>query len=132
AEPIAYRLHGLAQTRKRRLRRIQTPEPAAQRGRVGHAIGIFDRGRRSFPTPVLQKVAPQCLAAGYQAVVAVRGRKQRQEGECLPAQVTNATPNPDPIMMLVMCLFAATAMTDDGVLQTDRASAQDDFRIRLG
>jgi hypothetical protein len=35
-------------------------------------------------------------------------------------------------MMLVMRLFAAAAVTDDGVLQTDRASAQDGFRTRLG
>jgi hypothetical protein len=45
--------------------------------------------------------------------------------------VTNAAPDPDPIMMFVMRLFAAAAVTDDGVLQTDRASAQDDFRTRL-
>lgn len=64
--------------------------------------------------------------------MAVRGRERRQEGECLPAQVTNAAPDPDPIMMLVMRLFAAAAMADDGLLQTDRASAQDDFRTCLG
>ncbi len=35
-------------------------------------------------------------------------------------------------MMLVMSLFAAAAMTDDGVLRANRASAQDNFRARLG
>src|SRR6266852_5302000 len=74
-EPGTYGKHRLAQKRKRRLGRIQTPEPATQRGEVGHAIGIFDQGRRGFPAPALQEVAPQCLAAGYQAVVAVGGRE---------------------------------------------------------
>jgi hypothetical protein len=35
-------------------------------------------------------------------------------------------------MMLVMSLFAAATVTNDGVLQTDRASAQENFRHRLG
>ena len=44
----------------------------------------------------------------------------------------NAAPDPDPIMMFVMSLFAAAAMTHDGVLQANRAAAQDDFCAGLG
>ena len=46
--------------------------------------------------------------------------------------MTNAAPDPDPIMMFVMSLFAAAAMTDDGVLRANRAAAQDDFCAGLG
>ena len=59
--------------------------------------------------------------------MAVGRRERRQEGECLSAKVTNAAPDPDPIMMFVMSLFAAAAMADDGVLRANRASAEDDF-----
>lgn len=56
-EPRAYGKHRPPQTRKRRLRRVQTPEPSAQRGGIGHAIRIFDHGRRRFPTTALYEIA---------------------------------------------------------------------------
>lgn len=42
-----------------------------------------------------------------------------------------AAPNPDPIVVFIVRLFAAAAMADDGIPGTDRAAAQDDFRARL-
>lgn len=132
AEPRLQGKHHLAQKRKRRLRRIQTSEPSAQGGWIGHANGIFDCGRRSFAGTAFQEVTPQSLAAGDEAVMAVGRRERREESERLPAPVTNAAPNPDPIMLLVMRLFAAAAVTDDGVLGANRAAAQDDFGPRLG
>src|SRR4051812_49304558 len=39
--------------------------------------------------------------------------------------------NPDPIMVFVMSLLASATMTNDGILITNRASAQDNFRARL-
>jgi len=57
-------------------------------------------------------------------------RKGRQEGERLAAAIADAAPNPDPIMVFIMSLFAAAAMTNDGVLGTNRASPQDEFRAR--
>jgi hypothetical protein len=39
------------------LRRIQAVEPSAQRGGIGHAIGVFDGGRRGFPGTAFQEVA---------------------------------------------------------------------------
>ena len=107
-----------AQERKRRLRRIQALEPSAQRGGIGHAIGVFDGGRRGFPGTAFQEAALQRLAAGDEAVMAVGRRKGRQEGERLAAPVAKAAANPDPIMVFIVRLFAAAAMTDDGILQS--------------
>src|SRR5262249_4394329 len=90
AEPSVYGLHRLAQTRKRRLGRIQLTEPAAKRGGVGHAIRVFDCGRRSFPATAFQEVPLECLAAGDEAVMAIRRREGRQEGECLVARPATA------------------------------------------
>ena len=132
AEPRAYGKHRLAQERKRRLGRIQTSEPSAQGGGIGHAVGIFDCGRRGFAGAAFQEVTPQRLAAGDEAVMAVGRRERRQERERLAAPVAKAAPNADPIMLLVMSLFAAAAVTDDGILGTNRASAQNAIGARLG
>ena len=90
-------------------------------------IGIFDWGRRGFPRVTVEKVAPQRLAARDQAVVAVRRREGRQEGECLAAAVTDAAANPNPIVVFIVRLLATAAVTNDGVLGADWATAQDDF-----
>src|SRR5215472_15507639 len=132
AEPSTYEEHCLAQERKRRTGRIQTPEPSAHGGGIGHAIGIFDRRRRSFPGTAFQEVTPQRLTAGDEAVVTVWGRKGRQERERLAAAIATAAPNRDPIMVFIMSLSAAATMTDDGILQTNRAMAQDEFRTHFG
>ena len=108
-------MHGGAQERKRRLREIQTSKPAAQGGGIGHPLGILDRGRRSFPTITFHKVAPQRLATGDQAVVAIGQREGRQKGERLPAHIAVAAANRNPVMVFVVSLFAPAAMTDDGI-----------------
>src|SRR5579864_1077729 len=64
--------------------------------------------------------------------MAVGRRKGRQEGERLTAPVAKAAANPDPIMVLIVRLFAAAAMTDDGILRANRAMAQDDLHAGLG
>jgi len=63
--------------------------------------------------------------------MAIRRREGRQEGECLVARPATAAPDPDPIVMFIVRLFAAAAMADDGVLGTNRTAAQDDFRACL-
>jgi hypothetical protein len=35
-------------------------------------------------------------------------------------------------MVFIMSLLASATVTDDGILLTNRASAQDNFRARLG
>jgi hypothetical protein len=131
-EPRAYGKHRPAQTRKRHLRRVETPEPSAQRGGIGYAIRIFDRGRRSFPTTTLYEIAAQRMTTCDQAVMAVGRREWRQESKRLSASVANPAANPDPIMLFIMSLLASATVTDDGILLTDWTPAQDDFRARLG
>src|SRR5215831_3556877 len=46
-EELAHRMDGAPQKGKPGPRAIQTAKPAAERGGIGHALGIFDRGRRS-------------------------------------------------------------------------------------
>jgi len=131
ADAPAYGVHHLAQKREGRLRRIQAAEPSAQGRGIRHAIRIFDRGRGSFPGVTVQKVPSQRLAARDQAVVAIRRRERRQEGERLAAQIAHAPANRNPVMIFVVGLFAATAMTDDRVAQANGALAQDRPPIRV-
>jgi hypothetical protein len=132
AEPGAYGQHRPTQIGKRRERTVQTPEPSAQCGRVGHAIRIFDRGCRRFPATALDEIAVQRLTACDQAVMAVGRTERRQEGESLAAPAAKAAANPDPIMVFIMSLFAPAPVTDDGILHANRATAQNHFRARLG
>jgi hypothetical protein len=57
----------------------------------------------------------------------VRKRKQRKEGEGYPAIDAAATMNPNPVVMLVVSLLAAAAVTNDRIVFTKRAAAYDDL-----
>ena len=57
AEPSAYGQHRPAQIGKRRERRIQAPEPAAQCRGGGHAIRVFDGGCGVFQATAFEEVA---------------------------------------------------------------------------
>lgn len=94
-------------------------------------MGIFHRRRRRFPATALDKVAPQRLTAGDQAVMAVRKRKYRQEGNRLTTRSADTPPNLNPIMVFVMRLFPPPAMTNDRILQANRADANDPFCASL-
>jgi hypothetical protein len=132
AEPSADGQHRPAQIGKRRARRIQAAKPSSQCGRIGHAMGIFENGRRSLPATPLDEIAAQSLAAGGQAVMAVGRREWRQEGERLAATVADAASNPDPIVVFIVGLFAPATVADNGILNANRATTQNDFRARLG
>jgi hypothetical protein len=125
AEPPDYGVHHLTQKREGWLRRIQTAEPSAQGRGIRHAIRIFDRGRGSFPVVTFQKVPSQRLATSDQAVVAIRRRERRQEGERLLTPIAKATADGNPVMIFVVGLFTATAMTDDRVAQANGTLAKD-------
>jgi hypothetical protein len=56
---------------------------------------------------------PQSLAAGEEAVVAVRQREPRQESESLSAQIAETAPHVNPIVVFVMSLLASPAVPDD-------------------
>lgn len=119
------RLDGASQEREGRLRGIQGLKPAAEGGRIRHAIGIFHRRCRRFPGTAFDKVAPYRLAAGDQAVMGVGKRIRWEEGNRHVARSANTAPNRDPVMVLVMSLLLPAAMTNDGILGANRAPAKD-------
>jgi hypothetical protein len=59
--------------------------------------------------------------------VRVREREHGQEGNRLAANIAEPPPNPDPVMVFVVSLFAATAMTHDRIARTNGAPANDTF-----
>ena len=73
---------------------------------------------------MFHKVEPQCLTASQQAVVCVGKRKRRQEGKGLATTVTDAAPDLNPVMMLIVSLLASAAVADNGVAIAHRASAR--------
>ena len=123
---------GLAEKGKRRLGAVQTARPAAESGRIGQPIGVFQLGHCLLPRAVLHKAPPQCLTARQQAVMRVRERKQRKEGEGLPAIRAAAATDPNPVVMFIVRLLAATAVADDRIAFTNRASPQDDLVAVFG
>jgi len=127
ADPFIDRRERASQDGVERLRRIQLPKPSAERGRVGHAMGILHRRCRRFPGTVLDKVAPKRLTASDQAVMRVRERKPRQEGNRLAARLADASPDRNPVMIFIMSLFTAPTMANDRVQQTNRALADEPF-----
>ena len=100
--------------------------PAAERGRIGHAIRVFECRRGFFPGAVFHRTPPQCLTASQHTVMGIRKRKQREEGEGLPATAAATPPNPDPVVVCIVRLLVATSVADDQVASTTRASPQDD------
>ena len=110
-----------------RLGAVEAARPAAQGGRIGHSIGVLQRGRRLLPRTVLHKASLERLAASQQAVVGVRERKRRKEGGGLPATVAKAAPDPNPVVMFIVRLLAAASVTDDRIIFANRASPQYDL-----
>jgi len=124
-QPVSEASAGLAEKRKRGLRTVQAAGPAADRGGIGHAIRVLETRQCLFPRAVLFQAPPQCLTARQQAVMGVRERKQREEGEGLAATGAATATDPNPIMMLIVRLLAAPPVADDRIAFTSRASPQD-------
>ena len=131
-QPMSDAGERLAQKGKRRLRAVQAVGPAAERGRIGHPIGIFERRHCLFPGAVLHKAPPQCLTTSQQAVVRVRERKPRQEGEGLSATGAATATDANPVVMLIVRLLAAASVTDDRITFTNGASPQNDLGTACG
>ena len=72
------------------------------------------------------------MATSQRAVVGVRERKPRQEGEGLPAIGAATAPDPNPVVILIVGLLAAASVTDDRIAFTNRASPQDDLVAVFG
>ena len=62
----------------------------------------------------------------------VRERKQRQEGEGLPATIAKAAPDLNPVVMFIVRLLAAATVTDDRIAFANRASPQNDLLAVAG
>jgi hypothetical protein len=90
-------------------------------------MGVFERGRSLFPGALLHKAPPQGLATSQQAVVGVRERKQRQEGEGLPAIGAATAPDPNPVVIPIVGLLATAPVADDRIAFTNGASPEDDL-----
>ena len=131
-QPVSHAGERLAEKGKSRLGAVQSAGPAAKRGRIGHAIGIFERRRRLFPGAMLHKAPPQCLTASQQAVMGVRERKQRKEGEGLPATGAAAATDPNPVVMFIVRLLAAASVADDRIVFANGASPQNDLGATRG
>ena len=62
----------------------------------------------------------------------VRKRKQRKKGERLSASRAAAAMDPDPVVIPIVSLLAATAVTNDRIVFTKRASAYDELVAVFG
>jgi len=120
---MSYAGDSLAEKAKLWLRKAHTARPAADSGRIGQAIGVLELRQRLLPRTVLHKAPQQCLAARHQTVMRVRKREQRKEGEGRPAIGAAAATDPNPVVILVMSLLAAPAVTNDRIAFTNRAPA---------
>ena len=131
-QPVSDAGERLAEKGKGRLGAVQSVGPAAERGRIGHAVRVFERRHRLLPRTMLHKAPPQSLTARQQTVVGVWERKQWKKGEGLPATSAATPTDPNPVVMRIVRLLAATSMPDDGIAFTTGASPHDDFGAALG
>jgi hypothetical protein len=126
-QPMTDAGEGLTQKGSRWLGGIQAMGPATERGGIGHPIRVFERGPRLFPGAVFHNTPPPCLTTSQQAVLRVRERKPRQEGEGLPATGAATATDANPVVMLIVSLLAAASVTDDRIAFTNGASPQNTF-----
>jgi hypothetical protein len=125
-------LHGFqsAPQKGERARRIQAMAPAAEGGRVGEMIGIFQRRRGAFPRAMLYKPSQQCLTARDQTVMGVGQGESGKETESSLAELATAAAVLDPIVTVVVRLFAPPAMADDRINQTEGTPANELLHTR--
>ena len=131
-QPVSHAGERLAEKGKGRLGVVQAVGPAAECGRIGQAVRVFERRCGLFPGAVLRKALLQCLRARQQTVVRVRERKQREEGEGPLATGTATATNANPIVMLIMRLLAAASVTNDRINFTRRASPRNNLGAARG
>ena len=124
-QPASHAGKRLAGEGKGYFRKIQAARPAAEGRGIGHTIRVFEIRQCVLPGAALHEAPPQRLTACQQTVMRVRERKQREEGEGLPATRAATAANLNPVMMLVVCLFAAAAVADDRLLFTRGTLRQD-------
>jgi hypothetical protein len=131
-QPLSHAGERLTEKRNGWLGAVQAVGPAAECGRIGHTVRVFEGRRGLFPGAVLYKAPLPCLRARQHTVVRVRERKQREEGEGPLATGTATATNANPIVMLIMRLLAAAPVTDDRINFTRRASPQNNLGAARG
>jgi hypothetical protein len=131
-QPVSDAGECFAKKGKSWLRAVQSVGPAAKRGSIGHAVRVLERRRGLFPGTMLHKAPPQSLTARQQAVMGVRERKQWKESEGFPATGAATSPDPNPVVVCIVCLLAPVSVSDDQIALTNRASPQDDFGTTRG
>jgi hypothetical protein len=131
-QPVSDAGERLAEKEKSRLGAVQSVGPAAERGRIGHAVRVFKRRRGLLPGTMLHKAPPQSLTARQQTVVGVRERKQWKKREGFPATSAATPTDPNPVVVCIVRLLAAASVADDQMASTNRASSQDDFGAARG
>ena len=102
---------------------VQPARPALNCGGIGRTIGVLELRQSFFPRTLLRKASLQCLAPRHQTVMRVRKREQRKESKGRPAIGAAAAMDPNPVVVLVMCLLAAATVTNDRIPLTNWASA---------
>src|SRR5580704_6515239 len=112
-QPMSHPSHRLAKKGNGHMRNIQPPRPAANRGCIRHTISVLQLRLGLLPRTTLVKSMLQSLAPGKQTVVCVRKRKHRKKSEGCFAVRAAAPPDPDPVVILVMCLFPPPTVTHD-------------------
>lgn len=105
------------------MRNIQSTRPAANRGCIRHTISVLQLRQSLLPRTALGKSMLQRLTPGQQTVMCVRKRKHRKKSEGRFAVRAAATPDPDPVVILVMCLFPPPSVTHDRIQSAKRTSA---------
>lgn len=123
SQPMSYAGNGPLEKGKRRLGKVQAAQPAPNCGRIRQPIRVFQLGRRLLPRTVLRNASQPRLATRQQTEMRVRKREQRKECKGLPAIGAAAATNPNPVVMLVVCLLAAPSVTNDRIEFTKRTSA---------
>ena len=131
-QSLAQRRQGAAQGWHGRRCTLQAAKPAAKRGGIGHAMGIFHCGRSRFPAAAFHQTPVQGLHASRQTVVRVRGGEGRKQSEGFPAVVAQTAAYPNPVMLFIVSLLAAPTVAADRVVFTNRASSYDDFGASRG
>jgi hypothetical protein len=123
SQPMSYAGDGPVEKGKRRLRKVQAAQPAPNCRGIRQPIRVFQIGRCLLPRTVPRNAPQQRLATREQTEMRVRKREQRKEGKGNPAIGAAAATNPNPVVMLVVCLLAAPSVTNDRIPFTKRTSA---------
>src|SRR5215469_639851 len=92
--------------------------PAAQGGRRGYAVGIFERWGRVFPRTLLHKAPPHRLAACNQTEVGVGQGESREKAYRHTAVLALTAAVSDPVVAIIMRLLGSPAVTVDGIVLT--------------